>query len=137
MSVEAAYGEYTPLWLLPIGKESTLGLSSEVSEYSLFESVLLRDSRLINRDLHPAGCKDAGLCVIVGVSSAFKGLSAVHGAWGEGDPALVLRNNCDHTGLVHISNLNLVPGVLHKSQVVRDLSLVSGFLDGILGEYLM
>jgi hypothetical protein len=31
----------------------------------------------------------------------------------------------------------LVPWVFHKSQVVRDLSLIGRLLEGILGEYLV
>jgi hypothetical protein len=137
MAVEASQCEYTPLRLLLIGKECTPCLSSKVSKHCLLESIVLRNRTLVDWDLHPAGSKNTCLSVIIGIATTFQRFSAVHGPWGESDPTLVLGNNCYHACLVDISELHLIPRVLHQTKIVRYLSLVSALLDGLLGEYLM
>ena len=137
VTVEASEGEYTPLWLLLVCKEGTLSLCSEVSKNCLLEIFILGHSLLINGYLHPAGCQYASLCVIISIPTPLQRLPPVHRPRSESDPSLVLRDHSDHAGLVHLCCLHLVPWVLHQPQIVRDLALVGGFLDRVLGEDLM
>jgi len=68
------------------------------------------------------------------ITLALKGLSTVHTFGVHSDPALVLAHNSDHASLINFREFNLIPGVLHEPQVIRDLPLIHALLDCVFSE---
>lgn len=101
------------------------------------ERIRCRDGILRDWDLHPRRRQDRCLSIVIGVSISLKWLSAVHCFRWYSDPSLILGDHGYHACLVNVSELDLIPWILHEPKVIRYLSFILTFLDGVFGEDLI